>query len=186
MWEISRWGRKWRWGQSSEDESSEQGDEGEGENFARNSKESSIKWYGKEVTWDDENMIGVIWGKLYEPLIYDDILRLSSTMPGKRTFMFSTKENWFLRFFSQWELASVSEMLYESESHEGGMIHEIELWFSWWRQQWEVQVLSSLHLPYHPWWLQADVFSSVSRKKLLLILEPWMDNYLPKCGPLIC
>ena len=99
MREISRWGRKWRWGQSSKDGSSGQGDEGEGENSARNSKESSMKWYRKEVTWDGENTIEVIWGKLYELLIYDDILRLSSTMPGKCTFTFSMKENWFLRFF---------------------------------------------------------------------------------------
>jgi len=29
--------------------------------------------------------------------------------------------------FSQWELVSMSEILYESEFYEGGMMHEIEL-----------------------------------------------------------
>ena len=52
-------------------------------------------------------MIGVIciyevsplFAGSYEPLIYDDVFRLSSRIPGKRTFTFSTK-NWFLRFLA--------------------------------------------------------------------------------------
>ena len=52
-------------------------------------------------------MIGVIYiyevslffTSLYEPLIYDDIFRLLSRIPGKCTFMFSTK-NWFLKFLT--------------------------------------------------------------------------------------
>ena len=64
---------------------------------------------------------------MYEPLIYDDILRLSSTMPEKCTFTFSMKENWFLRFFAM-EANSISEMLYVSKFYKSRMMHGIKLW----------------------------------------------------------
>ena len=43
--------------------------------------------------------ISLFFTSLYEPLIYDDVFRFSSRIPGKCTFTFSTK-NWFLRFLT--------------------------------------------------------------------------------------